>query len=199
MSTAEPMFEPPRDGEHQPGAESGTAPGAEPATPPAEAPADASAGVAGEEQDGNRDAAATAVEVDLASLLAEHDARLDQLRRLQADFENFRKQTQKRIADEVDRASGRIVEDLLPVLDACELGYAHGVEGIEAIWSSLLNALRRHGLEPLDSLNKPFDPEEHDAVAHEEGDGEQVVVEVLRTGYRWKGRVLRPAMVKVRG
>lgn len=146
-------------------------------------------------------AAEAAVEVDLASLVQESEDRLFALQRLQADFENFRKQSQRRVTDEVDRVTGRMVEELLPVLDACELAFAHGVEGIEGVWSGLLGALRKHGLEPLDSAGKPFDPAEHEAVAHEPTDdeGDPVVADVMRTGYRWKGRVLRPAMVRVRG
>ena len=87
------------------------------------------------------------------------------------------------------------------MLDACELAFAHGVDGIEPIWSALLGALRRHGLEPLDSLGAPFNPEQHEAVMHVEGDddNEAIVSDVMRTGYTWKGRVLRPAMVTVKG
>ena len=149
-------------------------------------------------------AAEAALEVDLASLVKENEERLGQLQRLQADFENFRKQAQKRVVDEVDRSTGKFVEDLLPVLDACELAFAHGVDGIEPIWSALLGALRRHGLEALDSLGVPFNPEQHEAVMHvQRGDGdddaEPVVSDVMRTGYTWKGRVLRPAMVTVKG
>ena len=60
--------------------------------------------------------------------------------------------------------------------------------------------LGKHGLEPMDVEGKPFDPNEHEAVAHEDGDPTApIVVAVMRTGYRWKGRVLRPAMVKVKG
>ena len=111
------------------------------------------------------------------------------------------------MVDEVDRSTGRFVEDLLPVLDACELAFAHGVDGIEPIWSALLGALRKHGLEPLDSLGVPFNPEQHEAVMHvpagdegDDGDGDEPIVsEVMRTGYTWKGRVLRPAMVTVKG
>ncbi len=146
-------------------------------------------------------AAEAALEVDLAALLTESADRLGQLQRLQADFENYRKQAQKRVTDEIDRSTGRLVEDLLPVLDACELAFADGVDGIEPIWSALLGVLRRHGLEPLDSLGTPFNPEQHEAVMHIEGEGDAdaVVSEVMRTGYTWKGRVLRPAMVTVKG
>lgn len=160
-------------------------------------PADAAVPFSDEEEA----AAEAALDFDLSSLVKENEERLGQLQRLQADFENFRKQAQKRVGDEVDRSTGKFVEDLLPVLDACELAFAHGVDGIEPIWSSLLGALRRHGLEPLDSLGAPFNPEQHEAVMHVHGedDDEPVVSDVMRTGYTWKGRVLRPAMVTVKG
>jgi molecular chaperone GrpE len=67
------------------------------------------------------------------------------------------------------------------------------------VWSALFDTLEKEGLERIDPSGAPFDPNEHDAVLHEEGEGEPQVAEVLRAGYRWKGRVLRPAMVKVTG
>jgi molecular chaperone GrpE len=163
-------------------------------------PADAAVPSSDEEEA----AAEAALDLEFASLVKENEERLGQLQRLQADFENFRKQAQKRVVDEVDRSTGKFVEDLLGVLDACELAFAHGVDGIEPIWSALLGALRRHGLEPLDSLGAPFNPEQHEAVMHvqdedADDDGEPIVSEVMRTGYTWKGRVLRPAMVTVKG
>ena len=154
--------------------------------------------VASTDADDN-DGGAQAIEKDLAALLAERDQFKDIALRLQADFENYRKRQQANVGDEIDRATGKLVEDLLPVLDACEAGYAHGVEGIEGIWSSLIGVLQRRGLEAMDAAGRPFDPSEHEAVVHEPGEGgEPVVAEVLRTGYRWHGKVLRPAMVKVK-
>jgi molecular chaperone GrpE len=139
---------------------------------------------------------------DVQDVLAvkERDEFKDIALRVQADFENYRKRAAVQLTDEVDRSTGRIVEAMLPVLDACEAAVAHGVEGVENIWSSLLGTLQKSGLEALDLQGQPFDPALAEAVLHEEGDGgEAVVVEVLRTGYRWKGRVLRAAMVKVKG
>ena len=133
-------------------------------------------------------------------LTKERDEFKDIALRVQADFENYRKRAATQMSDELDRALGKLVEQLLPVLDACEAAVAHGVEGVEQVWSSLIGALQKQGLEALDLADKPFDPALADAVMHEEGDGsEPVVLEVLRTGYRWKGRVLRAAMVKVKG
>jgi molecular chaperone GrpE len=130
----------------------------------------------------------------------ERDELKDIALRVQADFENYRKRAASQLADEVDRSTGRMVESMLPVLDACEAAVAHGAQGVEPIWSALLGALQKQGLEALDLEGQEFDPELAEAVVHEAGDGSSTtVVEVLRTGYRWKGRVLRAAMVKVRG
>ncbi|MBU3703194.1 MAG: nucleotide exchange factor GrpE [Ilumatobacteraceae bacterium] len=135
--------------------------------------------------------------------LAQRDEYKDIALRLQADFENYRKRAATQTADEIDRATGKIAEALLPVLDACEAAFSHGVDGVEPIWSALIGALQKQGLEALDLQGKPFDPACAEAVMHEPADGESngetVVVEVLRTGYMWKGRVLRAAMVKVTG
>ena len=139
-------------------------------------------------------------EVTIEDVVKERDEFKDIALRVQADFENYRKRAASQMGDELDRALGKLVEQLLPVLDACEAAVAHGVEGVEQVWSSLIGALQKQGLEALDLAGQPFDPALADAVMHEEGDGsEPVVLEVLRTGYRWKGRVLRAAMVKVKG
>ena len=143
-------------------------------------------------------AAADALEVDLELLLAEREQYLDAYRRAQADFENYRKQAQKRQDDAVVRALGSFVEKLLPVLDACDAALAHGASEVEPVLAALYGALGKEGLERIDPKGAPFDPAEAEAVLHEPGEGgEQVVSEVLRAGYRWRGRVLRPAMVKV--
>ncbi|MCX6518015.1 MAG: nucleotide exchange factor GrpE [Actinobacteria bacterium] len=146
------------------------------------------------------DDASELIEHDINALVAERDQFKDIALRLQADFENYKKRVNSQLSDETNRATGRLVEAMLPVLDACEAAYIHGVEGVEPIWSALIKTLEKQGLVALDLLDKPFDPANAEAVVHEEGDGgESVVVEVLRTGYEWKGRVLRAAMVKVKG
>ena len=135
-------------------------------------------------------------------LTKERDEFKDIALRVQAEFENYRKRSAAQLIDESDRNSGRIVEGLLAVLDACEAAMAHGIAGVEPIFSSMLTALQKQGLEVLDLVNTVFDPSVADAVVHEPADvdgDETKVVEVLRTGYRWKGRVLRAAMVKVKG
>jgi molecular chaperone GrpE len=100
------------------------------------------------------------------------------------------------------------VEDLLPVLDSFDgalgsLGAADSAdtekvrEGVVGIRSQFLAVLEKAGLERIDATDTVFDPNEHEAVMQDDGDGEPHVAEVLRTGYRLKGRVLRPAMVRV--
>jgi len=111
-------------------------------------------------------------ELNIDEVVKERDEFKDIVLRVQADFENYRKRVSAQTTAEVDRSGGRIIEELLPVLDACEAAVGHGIEGVEPVWSLLLGVLQKQGLE---------------------------VPEVLRTGYRWKGRVLRAAMVKVKG
>jgi molecular chaperone GrpE len=156
--------------------------------------------------DADVEAAAEQVEVDLDLLLQERERfltestqYLDAYRRTQADFENFRRQSQKRQDDAVVRSLGGFVEGLLPVLDACDAAVAHGqADAVEPILSALYRALEKEGLVRIDPAGEPFDPEEAEAVMHEPGSGgQQVVAQVMRAGYRWRGRVLRPAMVKV--
>jgi molecular chaperone GrpE len=136
---------------------------------------------------------------DIAALIAERDAMKELAMRVQADFENYRRRMASQHAAEVDRATGRLAEALLPVLDAAEAAYIQHPEEIGPLLNVLLGELRKQGLETLDIEDQPFDPEVADAVAHEAGDGHEVVVaEVLRSGYRWRGKTLRPAMVRTK-
>jgi molecular chaperone GrpE len=151
------------------------------------------------------DAAADADDVSVESLVAdlervtaERDQFLDAYQRRAAEFDNYRKQAQRRVDDEVARATGGIVDRLLPVLDACDGALAHGATEVEPIVTALLGALEKEGLVRVDPIGEVFDPNVADAVVHEPGDGgEHIVSEVMRAGYTWQGRVLRPAMVKV--
>ncbi len=135
-------------------------------------------------------------------LTKERDEFKDMALRVQAEFENYRKRSAVQQVDEVDRNTGRLVEGLLAVLDACEAAVAHDLKGVEPIFSSLTSVLNKQGLEVLELLDTVFDPSLAEAVVHEPAgteNSETIVTEVLRTGYRWKGRVLRAAMVKVKG
>ena len=148
----------------------------------------------------------TDVQGELSEVERERNEYLDTLQRLQAEFENYRKRVAKSSEDAAVRAAGNIVVTLLPVLDAFDLAQAHFEDSISdeaaALTQSrslLLETLRKDGLERIDAVGVAFDPQVHDAVAHVQGDGEQIIDEVLRAGYLWKGAVLRPAMVRVKG
>lgn len=139
---------------------------------------------------------------DLEHVTGERDEYLDLARRTQAEFENHRKRVAKQQSDEVARASAGLVEQLLPVLDACDGAIAHGSAEVEPIFAALLQTLEKQGLERIDPAGQEFDPNRHEAVMHEPaGDDDEgtVVSDVMRPGYLWKGLVVRPAMVKVRG
>ncbi|HEV2686765.1 MAG TPA: nucleotide exchange factor GrpE [Actinomycetota bacterium] len=132
---------------------------------------------------------------------------LEDLKRLKAEFENYRKRMVREQTVMIERASASIVERLLPILDNFELAlmaadrtkdYESMVRGVEMVYGELLEVLKREGLERIDSLHKRFDPELHEAVMHAEGEGDEIVVlDEMRPGYKLGGRVIRPAMVKV--
>jgi molecular chaperone GrpE len=172
----------------------------------------------------------------------QRDEFLDALRRLQADFENYRKRVGRQQEEQADRVAISVVEKILPALDALDMALLHldrltetetetdersetngdaaGIAAREAltrVGTLLTGALANAGLERIDPLGESFDPNRHEAVAHmpatEERSGTTgatsdddsgsetgpTVSEVLRAGYQWKGRVLRPAMVNVEG
>ena len=151
------------------------------------------------------DPASSSVEdliVVLEKATTERDDYLDALRRNQADFENYRKRAARQVADDASRAVADLVDKLLPVLDACDAAVHHGATEVEPIYAALLGTLEKEGLVRLDPEGEAFDPHHHEAVMHEPAEaGEEgtVVVDVMRAGYTWHGRVIRPAMVKVRG
>ena len=142
--------------------------------------------------------AEVALESDIQRIAAERDEYRELAQRIQADFENYKKRILKQQTEHLERAAATLVDKLLPVLDTFDLARAHG-EGLDQVHAALVEVLSKEGLERIDPVGEAFDPNEHDAVAHEEGDGEATVSDVMRAGYRWKGRVLRPAMVKVKG
>ena len=143
----------------------------------------------------------------LSEARAQAASHLEDLKRLKAEFENYRKRMVREQTQMIERASATIVERLLPVLDNFELAlmaadrtkdYESMVKGVEMVYGELLEMLKREGLERIESLHKPFDPELHEAVMHAEGEGDEIVVlDEMRPGYKLGGRVIRPAMVKV--
>lgn len=180
-----------------PAAEGGAA-GDDPAAEPTddellEAAAGAEQGFDASADDGHLDPA-------VAALTAERDEFRETLLRVKAEFDNYKKRVARDEVELRERAAATLAEKLLVVLDACDAAVGHGAADVEPIAKMLVELLEREGLVRLAPEGQPFDPNHHEAVMHEPGEGgESVVVETLRTGYEWKGRVLRPAMVKVRG
>ena len=138
-------------------------------------------------------------ETSVEELLAQRDGYLNDLQRVTAEFANYRRKAAERQQETVAMAAADIVEKVLPVLDACDAAVVQGAEDVVPIRDALFAALEKEGLAKLDDPGAPFDPTCHEAVVHEPGEGEAVIAEVLRAGYEWNSRVLRPAMVKVRG
>ena len=152
--------------------------------------------------------AAAVVEADLDQLQSERTELVDTLRRVQADFENYRKRVLREQTVLVERATERLVEDLLPVLDSFDgalgsIGNGDSPElekvrdGVNGIRSQFVSVLEKAGLERIEADGAAFDPNEHEAVMQDDGDADPRVADTLRTGYRLKGRVLRPSMVRV--
>jgi molecular chaperone GrpE len=131
----------------------------------------------------------------------------DHLQRLQAEFDNYRKRVLKEQTHAVERASEPLVARLLEVLDEFDLAlmaaeqkpdFDRFLHGVELVYAKLQDILRAEGLHRIEAKGKPFDPEQHEALMQSgEADGEPVVADVLRPGYTMKGRVIRPAGVKV--
>ena len=130
---------------------------------------------------------------------------LDSLTRLKAEFANYRRRSADQLAQAAERGAADLVTRLLAVLDASEAGAAHDTELVGPLHNALLDTLTEGGLEVISPVGEPFDPNYHEAVLHTSGEtpvensGEPIVTDVLRTGYAWSGRVLRPAVVGVRG
>jgi molecular chaperone GrpE len=138
-------------------------------------------------------------------LLAEKADITDRLLRRQAEFDNYRKRVEKERADLLDYSTGETVRSLLPVLDdfdrAIKVETADKVysKGMELIRQRLSEHLAKLGLEPMEALGQPFDHNLHHAIQKEETDAEpeDTVLEEFQRGYNFRGRMLRPAMVKV--
>jgi molecular chaperone GrpE len=144
----------------------------------------------------------------LAAAKAEAAANLDRFLRAAADLENFR----RRVVREKDElrvaATGRVLEDIFPVMDTLALAISAArqpsadlkslVNGVEMVLGQLRTALGNHGLKEISPLGQPFDPHQHEAIAHQASEypAEQVAA-VVRVGYSLNGRLLRPASVMV--
>lgn len=138
---------------------------------------------------------------DAASGREEQRDYLDDLRRLQAEFDNYRKRMMKDQTAVAARATARLIERLLPVLDNFERAVDHGEAGpgVQLVFNELRTTLEREGLEEIPAAGQRFDPNVHEAVSSQDDPdvSEPVVRQVFRRGYRFGDQVLRPAMVAV--
>ena len=129
----------------------------------------------------------------------------DRLKRSMAEFDNFRKRTEKEKSSMYIIGAKEIIEKILPVVDNFERGLAQApeddpfAEGMEKIYKQLTTTLEGLGVEPIEAVDKEFNPDFHNAVMHVEDEsvGDNIVVEELQKGYTYKGFVVRHSMVKV--
>ncbi|MBM3774333.1 MAG: nucleotide exchange factor GrpE [Acidobacteria bacterium] len=143
-------------------------------------------------------------------LAAERDELKDLLQRRQAEFENFRRRTERDRSEYLQFAAFELIRELVPILDdferalrsqdAADAGDASSyVRGIELIYQRLYETLKKMGLEPIESAGRKFDPHVHQAVdrAQTSEIEDQTILEEYQRGYNFRGKLLRPAMVKV--
>ncbi len=151
----------------------------------------------------SENAAAQSPEAD--KLRAERDELRDLLVRRQAEFDNFRKRTERERAEYLQWAGMETVKDLIPVLDDFERalkvegGSLEYVKGVEMINTRMVETLKKLGLEPIEAVGKTFDPHQHQAIERVESDAvpDNTVLGEFQRGYNFKGKMLRPSMVKV--
>jgi molecular chaperone GrpE len=166
---------------------------------PASAPPAAAATGQAEQSDG---------EDPMAGLQADLDRFRDLALRSQADFENYKKRSARERDDAIKYANTSLLERLLPIVDNFELGLAAARDegedspvfsGMSLVFKQLNDFLTENGLQPIDAVGKKFDPNLHEAIAHEPSDDvpEGEVIRQTRRGYRFKDRLLRPTSVVV--
>jgi molecular chaperone GrpE len=146
-------------------------------------------------------------DADVTKLAADLEDLRQTLLRRQADFDNYRKRIEKERAEDAKRATARVIEGLIPVIDGFEHAlaahreaeYENYRKGFELIYKQLLDHVKRLGVERMEPAGKPFDPHLHQAMDRtettEHPDG--TILQVFQPGYVFHGRVLRPAMVRV--
>jgi molecular chaperone GrpE len=146
-----------------------------------------------------------AVTADRDRLAAEKAELEDRFRRAAAEFDNARRRAERDRSDFLQFAAADLVRNLLPVLDdferalQTETADKEYAKGVEMIYTRFYDALKRIGLEPIDTRGKMFDPNQHEAVQREHTDDaeDQAILGELQRGYNFKGKLLRPAWVKV--
>lgn len=152
--------------------------------------------------------AVSAESQELEQLRAEVQEHQQRFLRSQADFDNFRRRTQKEKEELAKYASSKLITELLPVVDNLDRALAAAQEnaeaesfskGVDMIFRQLESVLASEGLTPMNAVGQPFNPEYHQAIMQVESDefDEGIVVEEVQKGYMLKDKVLRPAMVKV--
>lgn len=147
----------------------------------------------------------SASEAELQKVKAERDSLLDRLARTQAEFENARRRASKEQQDFRDYAASDAIKALLPVIDSFERALRVKSDsgefrsGVELIYRQLQDALAKLGVRPIPANGEPFDPHYHEAIEIVETNEapDHVVLEELQRGYKFKDRLLRPALVKV--
>jgi molecular chaperone GrpE len=152
-------------------------------------------------------AAELAAQLEVAK--AEAAANYDKFMRTAADLENFRRRTVREKDELRTTATGRVLEDIFPVLDTLTMAINAAkkpnaeikslVGGVDMVLSQLKTALANHGLKEINPIGQPFDPHQHEAISHQPSKDvkEEHVLNVVRTGYSLNGRLLRPASVVV--
>ena len=138
-------------------------------------------------------------------LKVERDELKELLLRRQAEFDNFRKRTEKERSDFLQYAGMELVRDLLPILDdsdrarKVEGGSPEYTKGVELIYTRMYDTLKKLGLEPIETAGQSFDPHLHQAVERVEtkDSAEGIILSEFQRGYNFKGKLLRPSMVKV--
>jgi molecular chaperone GrpE len=155
----------------------------------------------------DQETAPDAAAEDIEALKQERDELQDRLLRSAAEFDNYRKRTERERRELSDAVSADLIRDLLPVVDDLERALAAAADspdqalrsGVELIHRQLLEAMRRRGAEPFQTVGEDFDPAWHEALASEPADGRRdgEITAEIRRGYRIGPRLIRPAMVKV--
>ncbi|MGI8743247.1 MAG: nucleotide exchange factor GrpE [Bryobacteraceae bacterium] len=146
-----------------------------------------------------------AVTLERDNLLAERAELQERLLRRQAEFDNFRRRAEREKTDVVEYANTETVRALLPVIDDLERALKaettdkEYARGMELIYQRLSDSLKKLGLEPIDTTGQTFDPHVHHAVEMVETNDHEdhTILDEYQRGYNFKGRLLRPAMVKV--
>ena len=176
-------------------------------TPNPTAPAATAAAAAAADQPASEATPDVALQLEAAK--AEAAANYDKFVRTAADLENFRRRSVREKDELRTAATGRVLEDIFPVLDTLALAINAArqpnaelkslVGGVEMVLAQLRTALSNHGLKEINPIGQPFDPHQHEAISHQPSKEvkEEHVLEVVRAGYSLNSRLLRPASVIV--